>query len=118
MTAWYRQAAASRSALYPQPHVGASLVGGRAAVHRHQRRVLRVKRAQLVTVDVCDATAVVHQVSHRLHCRRRLAGPGLAAHHDQLRRCAGRQTLEQQRPHQVDIDSVERRIVKQAHATS
>lgn len=78
MTAWYRPAAASRSAFDPQPHVGASLVGGRAAVHRHQRRVLRVKRAQLIAVDVRDATAVVHQVSHRLHCRRRLAGPGLA----------------------------------------
>ena len=73
----------------PQAHVGAGLVGGRAPVGCHQRGALRMKRPQLVAIDVRNATAVAHQVSHRLHRRCRLASPGLAAHHDQLRRCAG-----------------------------
>ena len=75
-----------------------------------------MKRPQFVAVDVGNATPVVHQISHGLHRRSRRASPWLAAHHDQFGGCAGRQVLEQQRTHQVDINAVERRVVKQAHA--
>jgi hypothetical protein len=75
-----------------------------------------MKRPQLVAIDVRNATAVALQIPHGLHRRGRLACAGLAADHDQLGCLTGRQILEQQRTHQVDVDAVERRVVKQAHA--